>query len=99
MCQPQTEVKVRSLQSPKETQGSLEPLTPGAESEKFQGDREASSQGDGQREVRTEEEDGRMEKPVGDCAQHSLSRYRLDPQCNGRRCRAILRGAALSDLL
>lgn len=57
VCQPQKEVKVRSLQPPKETQGSLELLTLGTESEKFQGDREASGQGEGQGEVRTEEED------------------------------------------
>lgn len=38
-------------------QQPLEPLTPGTENERIQGDREASSQDDGQGEVRREEED------------------------------------------
>lgn len=46
-------------------QQPLEPPTPGTENERIQGDREASSQGAGQGEARTEEEDRGRRKVRG----------------------------------
>ena len=105
----------REKAAPREMQGSnshWSSQTPGTEGERFQGDRGASSQGNEQRKVRTEEVEDKKplyrlqdasqvtsgEASRGQSVQHCPSRETLTPRCNGRCCRVILRKAEQSSL-